>query len=88
MACAVRPMSCVPFPMRHALRANPPLSTRSRIPSGIGKEFAEEFASRGMSVLLVSRTKARLVEQAEELMQRFKVDTKYMVSLLVLVLGV
>ncbi len=47
--------------------------------SGIGKEFAEELARRGMSIMLISRNKTSLAEQAAELTERFKVDTKYMV---------
>ena len=32
--------------------------------SGIGKEFAEEFARLGMSIMLISRTESKLKEQA------------------------
>lgn len=46
--------------------------------AGIGKEFAEHFASIGMSVLLVSRSEDKLHTQATELYERFKVDADYL----------
>ena len=47
--------------------------------SGIGKSFAEHFASIGMSVLVISRSEERLHAQATELYERFKVDCDYLV---------
>lgn len=45
--------------------------------SGIGKEYADYLAKLGMSVLVISRTKDKLVEQCAEL-AAYKVDTAYL----------
>jgi short-subunit dehydrogenase len=47
--------------------------------SGIGKEFAEHFASIGMSVLLISRSETKLREQCKQLQEIYKVDCEYLV---------
>jgi len=47
--------------------------------SGIGKEFAQHFASLGMSVMLISRTERKLKEQCKQLKDTFKVDCDYLV---------
>ncbi len=47
--------------------------------SGIGKEFAEEFARLGMSIMLISRTESKLKEQADDISNKYKVNVKYMV---------
>lgn len=43
---------------------------------GIGKAYAEQLAKRGLSIVLISRTLEKLNEQAKELQDRFKVETK------------
>ena len=40
--------------------------------SGIGRDFAEYLASKGMSVLIISRTESKLIEQTNELKEKFK----------------
>lgn len=46
--------------------------------SGIGKAFAEHLASKGMSLLLVSRNEKKLDEQKDELTKEFKVPVRYL----------
>eukprot|EP01038_Epipyxis_sp_PR26KG_P013243 gene13243-17749_t len=46
--------------------------------SGIGKEFAETLAKQGMSLLIISRTESKLVEQVEEILKFAKVQMKYL----------
>lgn len=46
--------------------------------SGIGKEYADYLAKLGMNILIISRTKDKLVEQCAELAQ-YKVKTSYLV---------
>jgi 17beta-estradiol 17-dehydrogenase / very-long-chain 3-oxoacyl-CoA reductase len=43
---------------------------------GIGKAVAEEFAAKGISLVLISRTQSKLDEQAKELRDKYKVETK------------
>ncbi|KAK9481220.1 hypothetical protein V1514DRAFT_323270 [Lipomyces japonicus] len=43
---------------------------------GIGKEFSLQLAKKGFNVVLVSRTESKLVELANEIEQKFKVNTK------------
>ncbi|ROT78531.1 hypothetical protein C7M84_002736 [Penaeus vannamei] len=42
---------------------------------GIGKSYAKELASKGMNVLLVSRTKAKLERVAQEISSKYGVET-------------
>jgi len=42
---------------------------------GIGKGFAKELASRGMNIVLVSRTQSRLEDAAEEIRSKYNVKT-------------
>lgn len=41
--------------------------------SGLGESFARELAARGMNVVLVARSKAKLHQLAQELSQRHNV---------------
>jgi len=43
---------------------------------GIGKAIAEEFARLGINLVLISRTKQKLDEQAKELQDKFKIETR------------
>ncbi|KAG0287640.1 hypothetical protein BGZ96_008464 [Linnemannia gamsii] len=43
---------------------------------GIGKEFAFQLASKKMNIVLVSRTQSKLVALAEELQQKYNIETK------------
>ncbi|KAH3668726.1 hypothetical protein OGAPHI_002480 [Ogataea philodendri] len=43
---------------------------------GIGQEFAKQLASRGLNVVLVSRTQAKLEEIATEIESKYKVQTR------------
>jgi 17beta-estradiol 17-dehydrogenase / very-long-chain 3-oxoacyl-CoA reductase len=43
---------------------------------GIGKAICEEFAKLGINLVLISRTKQKLDEQAKELQEKFKIDTR------------
>jgi 17beta-estradiol 17-dehydrogenase / very-long-chain 3-oxoacyl-CoA reductase len=45
--------------------------------SGIGKEYADYLAKRGMSILLISRTKDKLIEQSNEL-KAYNVEVRYL----------
>jgi 17beta-estradiol 17-dehydrogenase / very-long-chain 3-oxoacyl-CoA reductase len=45
--------------------------------SGIGKEYADYLAKRGMSILVISRSKDKLIEQCAAL-KAYKVDTSYL----------
>lgn len=47
--------------------------------SGIGKEFAKQFAARGLNIVLMSRTREMLENVAEEIREKFKVQTKIIV---------
>ncbi|XP_063609997.1 inactive hydroxysteroid dehydrogenase-like protein 1 [Penaeus indicus] len=42
---------------------------------GIGKSYAKELASKGMNILLVSRTKAKLEQVAQEITSKYGVET-------------
>lgn len=43
---------------------------------GIGKAYAEELARRGMSIVLISRTREKLDEVSTSIKEKFKVETK------------
>ncbi|XP_029439005.1 very-long-chain 3-oxoacyl-CoA reductase [Rhinatrema bivittatum] len=43
---------------------------------GIGKAYAVELAKRGMSIVLISRSPEKLEQVADEIKEKFKVDTK------------
>ncbi|XP_022187268.1 very-long-chain 3-oxoacyl-CoA reductase [Nilaparvata lugens] len=43
---------------------------------GLGKAFAEELASQGIDVVLISRTKSKLDTLAAEIGEKYKVNTK------------
>ncbi|KAK7473654.1 hypothetical protein BaRGS_00035132 [Batillaria attramentaria] len=43
---------------------------------GIGKAYAEELARRGLNVVLISRTRSKLEALAQEIKERFKVETR------------
>ena len=45
--------------------------------SGIGKAFAEKFASMGNNIILVSRNRDKLQEQQIDLQSRFQVSAEY-----------
>ena len=45
--------------------------------SGIGKAFAEKFASRGNNIVLVSRNRDKLQHQQIDLQSRYQVSVKY-----------
>lgn len=45
--------------------------------SGIGKEYADYLAKLGMNILVISRTKDKLIEQCAEL-EAYKVKTSYL----------
>ncbi|KAI9021905.1 putative estradiol 17-beta-dehydrogenase [Hyaloraphidium curvatum] len=43
---------------------------------GIGKSYAEQLAKQGCSVVLISRTQAKLDEVAKQIADKYKVETK------------
>jgi len=43
---------------------------------GIGKAIAEELASKGHPLILISRTQSKLEEQEKELKEKYKIETK------------
>jgi len=43
---------------------------------GIGAAIAEELAAKGLSLVLISRTQAKLEEQAKSLSSKYKIETK------------
>lgn len=43
---------------------------------GIGKAYAEQMAKNGINVVLISRTLEKLNEQAKEIAEKYKVETK------------
>lgn len=43
---------------------------------GIGKAYAEQMAKNGINVVLISRTLEKLNEQAKEIADKYKVETK------------
>ncbi|XP_043827566.1 very-long-chain 3-oxoacyl-CoA reductase [Dromiciops gliroides] len=43
---------------------------------GIGKAYAEELAKRGMKIVLISRSQEKLKDTANEIKEKFKVETK------------
>ena len=45
--------------------------------SGIGKAFAEKFASMGNNIILVSRNRDKLQEQQIDLQSRYQVSAEY-----------
>lgn len=46
---------------------------------GIGKAIADEFAKRGLDLILISRTQNKLLDQAKEIESKFKVKTQTVV---------
>mmetsp|Transcript_5568 Transcript_5568/g.11724 ORF Transcript_5568/g.11724 Transcript_5568/m.11724 type:complete len:269 (+) Transcript_5568:78-884(+) len=46
--------------------------------SGIGAEFADQIAAKGLKILLVARKEAELKEQAKKLAEKHKVETSYL----------
>jgi len=46
--------------------------------SGIGEEFAEYLAQKGMSILLISRTESKLAAQAAHISSTYKVGVRYL----------
>ena len=46
--------------------------------SGIGADFADYLASKGMSILLISRTESKLQAQKKELEGKYDVAVKYL----------
>ncbi|XP_063710029.1 inactive hydroxysteroid dehydrogenase-like protein 1 [Culicoides brevitarsis] len=44
---------------------------------GIGRQYAFEFASRGINIVLISRTESKLVKVANEIEEKYKVKTKW-----------
>ncbi|XP_049304502.1 inactive hydroxysteroid dehydrogenase-like protein 1 isoform X2 [Bactrocera dorsalis] len=47
---------------------------------GIGREYAKELAKQGINVVLISRTKEKLIAVAEEIENEYKVKTKWIVA--------
>uniref|UniRef100_A0A1A9UVE8 Inactive hydroxysteroid dehydrogenase-like protein 1 n=1 Tax=Glossina austeni TaxID=7395 RepID=A0A1A9UVE8_GLOAU len=47
---------------------------------GIGKEYAKELAKQGLNVVLISRTKEKLVAVTAEIENSYKVKTKWIVA--------
>ncbi|XP_005189421.2 hydroxysteroid dehydrogenase-like protein 1 [Musca domestica] len=47
---------------------------------GIGKEYAKELAKQGLNVVLISRTKAKLVEVCNQIESEYKVKTKWIAA--------
>ena len=45
--------------------------------SGIGKAFAEKFASMGDNIVLVSRNREKLQQQQIDLQSRYQVSVEY-----------
>ena len=45
--------------------------------SGIGKAFAEKFASMGNNIVLVSKNRDKLQHQQIDLQSRYQVSVKY-----------
>uniref|UniRef100_F6RR92 Very-long-chain 3-oxoacyl-CoA reductase n=1 Tax=Monodelphis domestica TaxID=13616 RepID=F6RR92_MONDO len=43
---------------------------------GIGRSYAEELAKRGMKIVLISRSQEKLKEVANDIKEKFKVETK------------
>lgn len=47
--------------------------------SGIGKDFADYLGQKGMSLLIISRTESKLIDQQKELQLRYpSIGTKYL----------
>lgn len=47
---------------------------------GIGREYAKQLANRGINIVLISRTKSKLIEVANEIESLYPVKTKYIVA--------
>jgi 17beta-estradiol 17-dehydrogenase / very-long-chain 3-oxoacyl-CoA reductase len=47
---------------------------------GIGKAYAKKLAKQGMNIVLISRTKSKLIEVANEIEAEYSVKTKYIVA--------
>ncbi|XP_019551902.2 inactive hydroxysteroid dehydrogenase-like protein 1 [Aedes albopictus] len=44
---------------------------------GIGKCYAEQLASKGLKVMLISRTESKLIKVAKEISQKYGVETRW-----------
>ncbi|XP_058451276.1 very-long-chain 3-oxoacyl-CoA reductase-like [Malaya genurostris] len=44
---------------------------------GIGKCYAENLAQKGLKIMLISRTESKLIKVADELQQKYGVETKW-----------
>lgn len=47
---------------------------------GIGKAYAKELARHGLNIVLISRSKDKLIQVSEEIESQFKVETKWIVA--------
>lgn len=47
---------------------------------GIGKRYAYELASRGINVVLISRTESKLVQIAADIKAKYSVETKWIAA--------
>lgn len=45
--------------------------------SGIGKSFAEKFASQGYNIILVARNEEKLKQQQKDLQSQYGINVKY-----------
>ncbi len=75
---------CVSFYRRVILSAKRPLefgkwAIVTGSTSGIGKDFADYLGQKGMSLLIISRTESKLIDQQKELQLRYpSIGVKYM----------
>jgi 17beta-estradiol 17-dehydrogenase / very-long-chain 3-oxoacyl-CoA reductase len=46
--------------------------------AGIGREYAEHLAQKGMSILIISRSEDKLIEQKKEIETNFKAEVRYL----------
>ncbi|XP_055608099.1 hydroxysteroid dehydrogenase-like protein 1 [Uranotaenia lowii] len=65
----------VPLPVKYG-----PWAVVTGATDGIGKDYAENLAQKGMNIVLISRTESKLIKVADEIRERYGVQTRWIAA--------